>query len=103
MKPLRNMTRLVRAIFAAVVALAIAAALIVFLAGVPRSDRDRAADQAWSRASRSRARRRIDSLRDFRHRPGGEFDAAYRSESFDTADVRAVWFALAPFAKGTIF
>jgi hypothetical protein len=40
----------------------------------------------------------VDSLRDFRHRPGGAFDPAYRSERFDTADVRAVWFALAPFA-----
>jgi hypothetical protein len=95
------MNRFLAAALAALAALALAAALVVFLTGgAPSSDRDWAADQSVQPlVSFAGSTVRIDSMRDFRHRPGGAFDAVFRSESFDTADVRAVWFALAPFAN----
>jgi hypothetical protein len=95
------MNRFLAAALAALAALALAAALVVFLTGgAPSSDRDWAADQSVQPlVSFAGSTVRIDSMRDFRHRPGGAFDAVFRSESFDTADVGAVWFALAPFAN----
>jgi hypothetical protein len=66
----------------------------------PLSGRDWAADHAVQpRIAFDGTTARVDSLRDFRHGPGGTFTPAYRTESFDLADVRAVWFALAPFSN----
>ena len=94
------MKRFLLSALAALVALAFAAALVIFLAGgAPSSERDWADDQAVQpTVTIAGSTVRIDSLRDFRHRPGGAYDPVFRTETFDTADVRAVWFALAPFA-----
>jgi hypothetical protein len=95
------MKRILLSALAALIALAVANALVIVLAGgSPSSDRDWAADQAVTpTVTFAGSTVRIDSLRDFQHRPGGAYEARYRSETFDTADVRAVWFALAPFAN----
>lgn len=88
-----------RKVIAACLAAGVAACLAVLLrAGSPRTDRDWAADHAVQPlVSFAGDSVRVDSVRDFHHRPGGAFDPAYRTEAFDTADVRAIWFALAPF------
>jgi hypothetical protein len=95
------MKRFLLSALAALVALLFAAALVFFLGGgTPSGARDWAPDQAAQpRVTITGATVRIDSVRDFRHRPGGAYDAGFRTETFDTADVRAVWFALAPFAN----
>jgi hypothetical protein len=73
--------------------------VVLLTGGAPSSTRDWAPDHAAQPiVAISGSTVRIDSVRDFRHRPGGAFDVAYRSVAFDTTDVRAVWFALAPFA-----
>ena len=75
-----------------------ALAWALFVTGRPRSDRDWAPDhKIEARVTFEAESVRVDSVRDFRHSRGGAFEAAYRSERFDLADVRRVWFALAPF------
>ena len=59
------------------------------LRGRPRSDRDWAPDhKIEARVTFEAESVRVDSVRDFRHSRGGAFEAAYRSERFDLADVR---------------
>jgi hypothetical protein len=41
----------------------------------------------------------VENLRDFRHGPNGTYQQSYRSERFELASVRGVWFALAPFIE----
>ena len=78
----------------------VATLVIVVSAGPPRSDRVWSPDQAVQpRISFSGRSVRIDSLRDFRHAPGGALETRYRDAVFPLADVRALWFALAPFAN----
>jgi hypothetical protein len=93
--------RLRTGVLAAAIALACAAGLVSFLAGGAASgDRDWAGDHAVQPlVAFDGSTVRIDSVRDFRHRADSTFDAVYRTERFDTADVRRVWFALAPFAN----
>ena len=94
---------IVRPLLAVLGACALALA-VGLMARRPRTDRPWAADQAvqprvtFLGAGGAPSRVRIDSVRAFRHAPGGAFEAAYRTEAFDLADVRGVWFALAPFA-----
>lgn len=88
---------------------ALAAVVLVLVAGItavvvarrtPRADRDWAVDQARpARIAFGDGEVRIENLRDFRHRPGGELTVAYREETVNLADVRRVWFVLAPFAS----
>jgi hypothetical protein len=66
----------------------------------PSADRDWAADQAVAASvSFEDGRVHIENLRDFRHGPDGTFEPAYRNETYDLADVRGIWFVLAPFAR----
>jgi hypothetical protein len=92
--------RLTRRLAAGLIAACVATALAIPLrAGPARGDRDWAPDHAVPpRVSFAGGSVAVDSVRDFSHRADGSFDVGYRSERFDTADVRAVWFALAPFA-----
>lgn len=77
--------------------------LAVVLSGVrlgasPRTDLAWAADHAVQAHPRIEGTAvEIDSVRDFRHAAGGAFTPAYRTEAFDLAQVRRVWFVLAPF------
>lgn len=67
---------------------------------VPRSDRDWAADQARPpRITLDGDRIAIEDLRDFRHGADGSVTEGYRNVEYDAADVRRVWFVLAPFAN----
>lgn len=84
------------------VAVLVAALLLVayVVRRAPRVDRDWAADQAVpARVSFADGRVRIENLRDFRHRPDGGFSEGYRDVDYELADVRRVWFVLAPFAR----
>lgn len=83
------------------VALVLLAFLTVRLtAGSPSAGRDWALEQAVAPAVVTEGSRvRVEGVRDFHHRAGAEPETAYRTESFDLADVRSVWFALAPFAQ----
>jgi hypothetical protein len=83
------------------------AALVAILAlGVlvgsrtPSNDRDWAADHAVpARVDLDGNRVFIGSLRDFRHHAPDSYTEGYRDEVYDLADVRRVWFVLAPFAR----
>lgn len=93
-----------RALTVAVAAVLLAGLVLVLsflLTGRAASaDRDWAADHAVApRVVFSGDSVRIEGLRDFRHRPSGGFTPAYREESYALADVRRVWFGLAPFAR----
>ena len=71
---------------------------LVLRNGPPRSDRDWAPDhRVEARVTFEGQAVRVNDVRDFRHSRGGAFEALYTSETFDLADVRGVWFVLAPF------
>ena len=73
---------------------------IVLASRRPRSDREWATDHAVQPSvTIADGLVRVDSVRDFRHGADGTLLEAYRSVSFDLAAVRAVWFALVPFAE----
>ena len=75
-----------------------ALAWALFVVGMPRSDRDWTSDHMTeARVTFEGESVRVDDVRDFRHSPGGAFEEAYRSETFDLSDVRRVWLVLAPF------
>jgi hypothetical protein len=93
-----------RRVLALAVALAgtlvLAVAAVRVAGGAPSADRDWAVDQAVAPSvTVAGSQVRIENLRDFRHRPATEPELVYRTETFDLAQVRDVWFALAPFAE----
>jgi len=66
----------------------------------PSNDREWAADQArLPLISLREDSVDVRGMRDFRYDGGGGVDIRYRDESYALADVRRVWFALAPFAS----
>ena len=76
----------------------VAVAIALLLIGPPRRDRDWAQNHAVeARVTFERQSVRVDSVRTFRHSRRGAYEVLYRSETFDLADVRGVWFVLAPF------
>ena len=76
----------------------VAVAGFVLLTGPPRTDRDWAPDhRVEARVTFEGQTVRVNDVRNFRHSRGGAFEARYTSETFNLADVRGVWFVLAPF------
>ena len=64
------------------------------------SERDWATDHALPpRVSFCADSVRVEDLRDFSHGADGSFAPAYLSETYALADIRRVWFGLAPFAR----
>lgn len=87
------------AALAGVLVVAVAAALLMGLRR-PRDDRSWAFDQAAMPAIAVEGDTvRVRRLRDFRWAADGTAVPAHRDASYAVADVRRVWFALAPFAK----
>lgn len=78
----------------------VAVAVVPFLVRAPSNEREWAADQArLPSITLSEEGVRIAGLRDFRYDANGVRERRYRDETYDLADVRRVWFALAPFAN----
>ncbi|NJD19047.1 MAG: DUF4105 domain-containing protein [Gemmatimonadetes bacterium] len=82
-----------------VLAAGVAALLFVALRR-PRGDRTWAVDQSLPPAIEMQGDTvRVRGVRDFRWAADGSATPSYRDASYALADVRRVWFALAPFAK----
>ncbi len=83
-----------------VVSVAALASLVTVLARSPSADRDWAEDQArLPSISLVGDRVTLGGVRDFSHTADGTAEARWRDETFELADVRRVWLALAPFAS----
>lgn len=81
-----------------ILAAALLVPAVVLLVRSPSASRDWALDHArLPEITLGGDSVRIEGLRDFRH-DGENFVEGYRDDAFDLREIRAVWFALAPFA-----